>query len=161
MQHPILIIAREESAQMAADLLRQELAIPVEITPNRRAGLAALRRAEYSLILLDEALASADEETTESLYEKALATPVLELSFALSNSQRILRQVRSAFARRVKDQTLAQTAAKLSLQNELKSSLTGLLLESELALREAPPSNSAKLRHVVELAGSLRDRLCA
>jgi len=159
MHQPILIIAREESAQPTADLLRHELDIAVEVAPNRRAGLATLRRTEFSLILLDETLASADEETTGSLYEKALATPIMEMNFALSNSQRVLRQVRGAFARRVKDQALAQKAARLSLQNELKSSLTGLLLESQLALREAPPANSAKLRHLVELASGLRDQL--
>ncbi len=161
MNRPILIIAKEDAALTVANLLHRELDRAVEIAPNRRAGLAALRRAEYSLILLDENLAVADAEITESLYEKALATPILELNFAISNSQRVLRQVRAAFTRRAHDQAQAREAAAITLQNELKSSVTGLLLESQLALREAPPSNVAKLRHLIELAGDLRNRLCA
>jgi hypothetical protein len=161
MNRPILIIAKEDAALPVANLLHRELDRAVEIAPSRRAGLAALRRAEYALILLDENLAVADAEITESLYEKALATPILELNFAISNSQRVLRQVRAAFTRRAHDQAQALEAAAITLQNELKSSVTGLLLESQLALREAQPSNVAKLRHLVELAGDLRNRLCA
>jgi hypothetical protein len=161
MNCPILIIAKEDAARIVADLLHREFDRAVEVAPSRRAGLAALRRAEYSLVLLDEGLAFADVEIIESLYEKALVTQILELNFAISNSQRILRQVRAAFTRRAHDLAQAREAATITLQNELKSSVTGLLLESQLALRAAPPSNAAKLRYLVELAGDLRNRLCA
>jgi hypothetical protein len=161
MQDPILIIAAPPAAHLVAETLQRELNLTVEVAPNRRAGLAALRRAEYALVLLDEGLATADNEAAENLYRKALATPVLELNFAISSSHRVLRQVRAAITRRAHDRIQAREAATITLQNELKSPLTSLLLESQLALREAPPSNAAKLRHLVELAGDLRNRLCA
>jgi len=161
MNHPILIIADETAALAVADILRRELDAAIEVAPNRRAGMAALRRSEYSLLLLDEGLATADAESTELLYQKALATPVLELNFGIANTPRVLRQVRAALTRRAHDQAQAREAAAISLQNELKASLTGLLLESQLALREAGPAHSAKLRHLVELADDLRNRLCA
>ncbi len=161
MVHPILIIADGQTALAVADVLHRELDLAIEIAPNRRAGMAALRRSEYSLLLLEEGLAAADANAAETLYEKALATPVLEMNFAITNSQRVLRQVRAALTRRAHDQAQAREAAAISLQNELKSTLTGLLLESQLALREAEPAHSAKLRHLVELAGDLRNRLCA
>ena len=161
MALPILIIADGAPALAVADVLHRELDVAIEIAPNRRAGLAALRRCEYSLLLLEEGLAAADAEAAELLYQKALATPVLELNFAISNAQRVLRQVRAALIRRAHDQAQAREAAAITLQNELKSSLTGLLLESQLALREALPSQADKLRHLVELAGNLRNRLGA
>jgi len=161
MNHPILIVADEAAALVVANVLHRKLDLAVEVAPNRRAGMAALRRSEYSLLLLEEGLVTADAEAAELLYQKALATPVLEVNFGISNAQRVLRQVRAALARRAHDQARAREAAAISLQNELKSSLTGLLLESQLALREAEPSHSAKLRHLVELAGDLRNRLCA
>ena len=161
MHHPILIIANGRAALAVADGLHRELDLAVEVASNRRSGMAALRRSEYSLLLLEEGLAAADAEATEALYEKALATPVLELNFAITNSQRVLRQVRAALTRRAHDQAQARVAAAISLQNELKSTLTGLLLESKLALREAEPGHAAKLRHLVELAGDLRNRLYA
>ena len=56
---------------------------------------------------------------------------------------------------------IARRAATAEIENDLRTSVTGLLLESELALREPaiPPSLAPKLRHLVELAGDLRDRL--
>jgi len=161
MNRPILIVADESAALVVANVLRRELDLAVEIAPNRRTAVAALRRSEYSLLLLEEGLVTADTETAELLYQKALATPVLELNFGISNAQRVVRQVRAALTRRAHDLAQAREAAAISLQNELKASLTGLLLESQLALREAQPAHSAKLRHLVELAGDLRNRLYA
>ena len=156
---PILIIAAGPPALTIAAALRRELDATVEIAPNRRAGLAALRRDEYSLLLLEESLAAADPEATDMLYQKALATPILELNFAISNADRVLRHIRAALTRRDHDLTGARIAAIATLQGELKSSLTGLLLESELALRAAPPDQEQKLRRLVELAADLRNRL--
>jgi hypothetical protein len=52
-------------------------------------------------------------------------------------------------------------AAALLLENDLKSTLTGLLLQSQLALAEPelPARLASKLELVAELAGSLRRRL--
>ena len=159
MALPILIVADANAALSVAQVLRRELDSHVEIAANRRAGLAALRRGEYSLLLLEEGLAAADPEAAEQLYQKALATPILELNFAISNAQLVLRQVRAALTRRTHDQAQAREAAAISLENELKSTLTGLLLESQLCLRGATPAQVPKLRHLVELAGDLRNRL--
>ena len=56
---------------------------------------------------------------------------------------------------------MALRAAASLLENDLKSTLTGLLLQSQLALAEPelPPSLACKLELVAELAGSLRRRL--
>ena len=89
-----------------------------------------------------------------------LALPV-QMNFAISGSARLGREIKAALVRREGEHALARRAAAREIENELKTSVTGLLLESELALRE--PAGSAtlepKLRHLVELAGSLRERL--
>jgi len=46
MRHPILIIADGNAALAVADVLQRELDLVVEVAPNRRAGMAALRRNE-------------------------------------------------------------------------------------------------------------------
>ena len=53
----------------------------------------------------------------------------------------------------------ARTAAAAALQSELNTVLAGVLLESQLALRDANPAQTPRLRHLVQLAGDLRDRL--
>ena len=52
-------------------------------------------------------------------------------------------------------------AAASTIENELKSTVTGLLLQSQLALAEpsASPSLQQKLKLMVELAGTLRTQL--
>jgi hypothetical protein len=69
--------------------------------------------------------------------------------------------VQAAIGRREQQQVMALRAAASVLENDLKSTLTGLLLQSQLALAEPelPPSVAGKLELVAELAGSLRRRL--
>jgi hypothetical protein len=159
MPHAILIIAPALAAEPIADALRTELAAEVEVAPQRRAGLAALRRSEFSLVLLEESLAELDPRGADLLYQNAATAPVVEINFAISRPPRIVRQVRSALAHRAQDAVKARAAAVVMLQNELNASLTGILLESQLALRDASPSQTPRLSHLVELAGDLRNRL--
>jgi signal transduction histidine kinase len=161
MPSTILLIAPAESAEPVAAALRRELDCTVQFAANRRAGLASLRRGEFSLVLLDEALTGVDPQSDDLLYQNAGTAPVLEINFAISSVPRVVRQVRAALSRRVQDQAKAHAAAAAALQSELNASLTGLLLGSQLALREAPPDQAPKLRHLVQLANDLRNRLRA
>jgi hypothetical protein len=133
----------------------------VEMVPSTRAAMASLRRceSEYGVILLEESLTTADPETADLLYQTAGGALLLEINFVLSNTERIIRQVRYALARREQDRKNARTAVASQLNGELNSTLAGLLLESQLALREAQPDLQPKLRNIVGLASDLRKRL--
>jgi hypothetical protein len=157
----ILLIAPELAADPIATALRRELDAEVELATTRRAALACLRRRESVLVLIEDYLTSSDPEAAELLYQAAEATPVLEIHCVLSSAERIVRQVRSALLRRSRERSAAEAAAAETLQNELGAALAGILLESQLALREASPAQQPKLRHVVRLASTLRDRLRA
>lgn len=161
MTTTILLIAPEIAADPVAAAIRKQLDTEVQIVPNRRSAVALLRRNEFSLIVLEESLTAADPELADQLYKAAASAPLLEVNFVLSNAERIVRQVRAALTRRAQDRAQARIAATAALNGELASTLAGLLLESQLALREAPPEQQPKLRHVVELASDLRDRLRA
>jgi hypothetical protein len=161
MSPSLLLIAPESAAQPIADALRSELHADVETTPSRRAAITSLRRNDFALVLLDESLASADSATTDLLYQNAGSALVLELNLALSSAARVVRQAHSALARRTRDLASAHAAASAILQSELNNTLAGFLLESQLALRDASPAQTPRLRHLVQLAGDLRDRLRA
>ncbi|WP_263378513.1 hypothetical protein [Granulicella paludicola] len=157
----ILLIAAEATAVPVAAALREQLSVEVQTVPNRRSAVANLRRHDYSLIVMEESLSNLDPEAADQLYKAAAGALLLEVNFGLSNTQRIVRQVRAALTRRALDRAQARSAAAVALTNELNSALAGLLLESQLALREATPAQRPKLLHVVELAADLRDRLRA
>ncbi|MDE1155071.1 MAG: hypothetical protein PW735_04995 [Acidobacteriaceae bacterium] len=161
MSQTLLLIAPETVSLRAAEALRKELDLTLDLAPNRRSGLALLRRNEYSLVLLDESISGTDPEGTDLLYQNAGSAPVLEIGFAITGLPRVVRQVKAALVRRAQDQARARSSAAVALQNELRASLSGLLLESQLALREATPQLAPRVRHLVELAGDLRDRLLA
>lgn len=161
MQSPILLIAPEAASLVLADALGRELKRPTVRTSNRRSGLAALRRAQYSLVLLDEGLAEANPVATDLLFQNSGDAPVLEINLSQAGAARVIRQARAALHRRALDESRARVAAAASLQSELRASLSGLLLESQLALREAGPEQAPKLRQLVRMAGDLRNRLRA
>jgi len=161
MPTALLLIAPQSAAQPIAEALRSELHAEVETTASRRAALTFLRRKDFALILIDESLASADSATTDLLYQNSGSALILELNLALSSAARVVRQARSALARRTQELSKAHTAAASALQSELNTALAGVLLESELALRDASPIQAPRLRHLVQLAGDLRDRLRA
>lgn len=157
----ILLIAPEPAAQAVAQLLRSRLDATVEIVAHGRTGLSVLRREDFSLVLLEENLASAEPDATEALFAGAGTAPVLELNFGLCSADRVLRQVRSALQRRAQDERKAHRAAVATLHHELNASVAGLLLESQLAVRQAGPEVLPSLQRISELAAELREHLRA
>ena len=72
-----------------------------------------------------------------------------------------MREVRAVLSRREQEQALAMRAAAVAVESDLRDTVTGLILHSQLALSEPSlsPELSAKLKTVAELAGSLKQRL--
>ena len=159
MLAPVLLIAPDPAAALLADALRSGLPADIQVGAVSRDLLPILRHEDLGLILLDENLAAADSPTAEALYAAAGIVPVLEMNFAICNVDRVLREVKAALQRRKRNEEKARTAAASSLGNELNGSLTGLLLESQLALRHAGPDLSRALHHLIELAAEMRGQL--
>lgn len=160
MMRSVLLITSVAGAGECAQAMEQQLGLRVNIVPDRRGGLAALRRDEFAVVILDENLALADAAATDVLWKQAgLAVPI-EINFAICGCARIMREVRAALARRDQEQMLAMRAAASLVESELNSVVTGLVLQSELAMSETVnPAVAARLHTIKELANSLRDRL--
>lgn len=157
----ILMVTGIEGARNCADVVVKELGIEVELADGRKNALTALRHNEYVAVVLDKSLAECDPAGAEAIWEHAgLAIP-LEISFALSGAARLIREIRAALHRREREQALAQRAAAVAMETELKTTVAGLLLNSQLALSggEVPTPVAEKLRVVAELAGNLRRQL--
>ena len=159
----ILFVTGIEGAKNCAAALAAELGMEVAVAAGRKEALASLRRSEYRAVVVDESLAVCDPAAAEAIWQHAgLAIP-LQINFALSGAARLLREVRSALHRREREQMLARRAAAAAIETELKSTVAGLLLHSELALNggEVPSPVADRLRVVLDLAGSLRRQLSA
>jgi hypothetical protein len=156
-----LLVTGMEGAQNCASALKGLVGMDFEVAAGRRAAVAALKHTEYAAVVVDEALVDSDPAGADQLWElTGLAIP-LQVNFALSGAQRVAREIRTALSRRERERTLAHRAAAAAIESELKSTVAGLLLHSQLALaeREVPAALVEKLRVMADLAGSLRQQL--
>jgi signal transduction histidine kinase len=159
----ILMVTGMEGARNCASVIATQLGREIEVAEGRKQALSVLRRKEYSAVVVDETVVECDPSGAEAIWEHAgLAIP-LQVNFALSGAARIVREIRSALHRREREQALAQRAAAAAFESELKTTVAGLLLHTELAAsgKEIPAQIAERLRTVVELAGSLRQQLAA
>ncbi|MFZ0305952.1 MAG: hypothetical protein WAL75_24920 [Terracidiphilus sp.] len=159
----ILMVTGVEGACNCAAAVGKQLGTEVEVAECRRVALGALRRGEFQAVVIDETLAECDPAAADAICEHAgLAIP-LQINFALAGAARLVREIRSALHRREREQLLARRAASAVIEAELKTTMAGLLLNSELALigGNLPPQLAERLRIVAELAGSLRSQLNA
>jgi hypothetical protein len=159
----ILMVTGIEGAQNCAAVVETQLGTEIEVAAGRKAALAALRAREYDAVVIDETLAECDPAAAERICEQAgLAIP-LQINFAISGAARLTREIRSALRRREREQALAGRAAAAAIETELKSTVAGLLLHSQLALNgeDSGGTTTARLRVVADLAATLRQQLSA
>jgi signal transduction histidine kinase len=157
----ILLVTGIEGARNCADVIGKNLGTKVEVAEGRKAALAALRRGEFAAVVVDETIAECDPAAAEAIWERAgLAIPV-QVNFALTGAARLIRELRAALNRREREQALARKAAAAAIESELKSTVAGLLLHSELALSgsDADSPVAERLRVLADLAGTLRQKL--
>ena len=157
----ILMVTGIEGARNCAAAAGAQLGMEIEVAEGRREALAALRRREYQAVVIDETLAECDPAAAEKICEMAgLAIP-LQINFALSGASRLVREIRAALGRRAREQTVARRAAAAAIESELKTTVAGLLLHSQLALKggEVSAAVAERLRMVADLAGNLRQQL--
>ena len=161
VQHSVLIISSMADAAGFAASLASALECAVSVAPTYRSGLMALRHQEYSVVVVDDCLAESNPAAADLLWQSFGMSVPVQINFAIAGASRLTREVQAAIARREQQQTVALRAAVSQLESELKSTVTGLLLQSQLALAEPElsPKLTGKLTLVAELAGSLRQRL--
>jgi signal transduction histidine kinase len=157
----ILLVTGIEGARNCAEVVSKNLGTDVEVADGRKGALATLRQKEFSAVVVDDTIAECDPAGAEAIWERAgLAIP-LQVNFALSGAARLIREIRGALHRREREQNLARNAAAAAIESELKSTVAGLLLQSELALSGMDAASPAveRVRMVADLAGNLRRQL--
>jgi len=157
----ILMVTGIEGARNCADVVAKQLGTDVQVAEGRRAALAALRRDEFAAVVVDETMTECDPAAAEAIWDRSgLAIP-LQINFALSGAARLIREIRAALHRREREELLARRAAAAAIESELKTTVAGLLLNSQLAIsgNEVPAQIADKLRVVADLAGNLRQQL--
>jgi DNA-binding NtrC family response regulator len=95
----ILLVTSSKRGVECATVLQQALAEPVQLADNVRRATSVMRHDEYSAVVLDDAMVDADPDAVDILLNTSgMAVPVY-VNLALSNSARVVREVRLALRR--------------------------------------------------------------
>ena len=156
----IVLVTASERAGECAKLLASEL--KEKSLCCRTLGEA--RRLAHSdgksVVVLDQLLAEAEGDELDRL-DAELTSPLVMVNLAISTPKRVVAQVRAAMRRAEHERAAMQRSVISEFRDELNSTVTGILLASQLALNEPGLSETAqeKVRAVYRLANDLREHL--
>ena len=158
----ILLITSSPRAQeclAAIQGMTGEQAVRAE---SRHAASAQLRSTQYSAVVIDQCLLEPDPDIADQVLLQDIggAIPVY-VNLAISGSERVAREVQAALKRWQRETTIAQRAAETALRNELKGSLTAVLLSCQMAMgvQGLPSSAAARIKSIHEAALDMRSHL--
>jgi hypothetical protein len=157
----ILLVTSSSRRAECGNALEQAVGESVEVCEAVRKATSMLRSNEYSAVILDDPMVEADGDALESLLNNlGLAVPVY-VNLAVSNAERVARELRLAMRRNRESRMIAIRAAESQLRSEIRDAVTGILLSTELAMRtpELPSEAVEKLTSVCQLASGIRSRL--
>jgi hypothetical protein len=124
-------------------------------------ALSRLQAAEYDCLAVDQSLLEVDFRALDTLMNRCGMAMPAYINLALHSVEREVREITVALRRQESERLLAMRSAERTLSNQLRGNLTGILLNSELALRQKSISADVaeKVQAVRELAEKMRDQL--
>lgn len=157
----ILLVTPIERARDCVMALQKATGEQVMIAESLARAATLLRSECYLAVVFDQNLLETEPGEAGTTI-KHLGTAVqVQVNFAISSMERLVRDVQAAVQRRRREEVRAQQAAIRDLHRELSGTVTALLLSTELAMSSLglPPAAAEKLRSVHELVTQLRLQL--
>ena len=161
----ILLVTSCERGEECAAALQKATSEQVHVIKSTRQPQVKEEKEQIqgkiTVVVMDEGLLDAEPLTAQEFLDSMdTAVPVF-INFAISSMDRIVREARMALHRHQREQFQAMQAAESLLRGEVKDTVTGILLSSQLALEtpDIPKTAQAKVQDIYELALALRARL--
>ncbi len=157
----ILLVSTSSKARECAAALEQGTGHKTHVATSVPQALTRMQAADYDGLAIDQTLLEVDFRALDTLLNHCgIAMPV-HVNLALHGAERVVRELQVALRRAEQERQMAAHTAERLLRGELSSELTGILLNSELALRQASisPDVAEKVKSVRELAEKMRSRL--
>lgn len=158
----ILLITCSARAEECRAAIREMTGEETERAESRQGASAMLRNREYIAVVIDQCLLEPDADTADEVLLQDIGSGIpVYMNFAISGSERVAREVRAALQRRERESAIAQRAAETSLRNELKGSLTAMLLSCQMAMamQGLPAAAVARIKSIHEAAQEMRSHL--
>lgn len=157
----ILLVTASSRAKECAVALQAGARQKVELASSVSRALLKLQQADYDALVIDESLVEIDDTAVTALLNHARMAMPIYINLGLHRTERLVREVMAGLMRKHAEHLGAKRSAITELQSQLRGDLTGILLASELALREAsvPPRVAERINSVHRLAEQIRTRL--
>jgi hypothetical protein len=157
----ILLVTASSRAKECAATLETSARQKVDLAHSVTRALVKLQQAEYDALVIDESLIEIDDTAVNALLNHAGMAMPIYINLGLHRTERLVREVIAGLMRKHAERLGAKRSAITELQSQLRGDLTGILLASELALRESsiPPRVADRINSVHRLAEQIRTRL--
>jgi len=156
----ILLITPSAKVQECTKVLEEATSEALQVVPTLRQAATQLRAEEYSVVVLDQFLVEAEPDESDLVLQHIGSAVPMYANFAISGIDRISRELRAALNRYKHEIVVARQSAEQTLRNELKGTLTALMLSCELALRSPDQATAeGKIRQVYELALEMQSKM--
>jgi hypothetical protein len=157
----ILLVTASSRAKECAAALEQGTGHKTHVASSVPQAVSKMQTAEYEGLAIDQSLLESDFRALDTLLNHCVTAVPLYINLALHSTDRVVREVLVALRRSEKEKLLATRSAEQVLRNQLRSEITGILLNSELALRQQSISADVaeKIKSVRDLAEKMRSQL--
>jgi hypothetical protein len=157
----ILLVTPSLRSSECAEALKQATGEDVSLANTLCRATTLLRTEVYRAVVFDQQLLETEVDDAETIMQHLGTAIPLQISFAVSGVERVVREVRAALSRRKCEQAAARQSAMELLRSELCGTVTALLLQCELALETPglPTSATNKMREAHRLVQKLRRQL--
>jgi hypothetical protein len=148
----LLVITPSAKALGTVQAIQRITSEETHVAATSSQALARLRAQEYVVVLIDQAFMVLEHIGT--------AVPA-HVNFAINDMDRVARELRANLLRNKRQILLVRQEVQQALRNELKGTITALLLSCEMALQVPDLQSEAKNRRrsVHELAREIRLKL--
>lgn len=157
----LLVITPSAKGRGCAQAIQQVTAEVTHVAATSSQALARLRAQEYVAVLIDRAFLEIEPVESDLVLDQIGTAVPVHVNFAINNMERVAREFRAALHRHQKAVELVRQQVQQALRNDLKGTVTALLLSCEMAL-QVPNLQSgveARMRVVHELANEMRIKL--
>ena len=158
----ILLVTASARAQECVAAIQEATGEETAKAESRLRASALLRSGNYSTVVVDECLLEPDPETNDQVLLQDIGDAIpMYVNLAISGSERVAREVKTALKRWERQSAIAQRVAETALRNELKGSVTAMLLSCQMVLgtQGLPSSAVARIQSIHEAALEIRSHL--
>lgn len=154
----ILLISTSSRARECALAIEAYTRQTIQVASSVARAISMMQAKTYDVLVVDESLSEIDDSAIDALLNNAeLAMPVY-INLGLHCTERVVREVQAGLVRKQAEHIVAKRSAQSLLKSELHGDLTGILLASELALKE--PAISANLSDRINSVHRLAEQMC-